>query len=436
MSTRKRVSYSTGFKLNVIDFAKLHGNHAAEKRFGSPPNRSVIIRWRKQEEKLRETSRNKRADRGKPAKWPNLEKRLKRWVEAQRQTGASVSTKMILDQARRIAKEMQEDKRKGIETEETGDFTGASHWCFKFMKRNHLSMRTKTKLAQKMPKDYEEKVLAFHAHVIKTRKMMNFDLNQIGNMDEVPLTFDVPSNRTVDLKGIKTVAIKTSGHEKDHFTCVLACCADGTKLPPMLIFKRKTMPKGKLPPGIFVHVQEKGWMDQTGMDLWFKRIWNKRPGALLKEPAMLVIDSFRGHLTTDVKKMAGRSKTHLVVIPGGLTSQLQPLDVSINKPFKGLMREEWNKWMQRNDTNLTPSGKVRKPTIPEVCQWVLTAWEGIKNEIVVKSFKKCGISNNLDGSEDEVIYEDSVYENTASGEAESGDESDDSWKDEFQEYYD
>jgi len=53
-------------------------------------------------------------------------------------------------------------------------------------------------------------------------------------MDEVPLTFDVPSNKTVDVKGAKTIMIKTSDNEKTHYTVVLPCCADGTKLPPSL----------------------------------------------------------------------------------------------------------------------------------------------------------------------------------------------------------
>jgi len=44
-------------------------------------------------------------------------------------------------------------------------------------------------------------------------------------------------------------------------TVVLACCADGTKLPPLLIFKRKTLPKDVIPQGIYVHVHSKGWMD-------------------------------------------------------------------------------------------------------------------------------------------------------------------------------
>ena len=90
-------------------------------------------------------------------------------------------------------------------------------------------------------------------------------------MDEVPFTFDVPSNRTVDQKGVKTVTIKTSGHEKTHNTVVLACCANGTKLPPMLVFKRKTLPKESLPCGVVVHVQEKRQMNQDGMKLWWEK---------------------------------------------------------------------------------------------------------------------------------------------------------------------
>ena len=47
----------------------------------------------------------------------------------------------------------------------------------------------------------------------------------------------------MDIKGAKTIMINTSGNEKTRSTVVLACCADGTKLPPVLIFKRKTLPK-------------------------------------------------------------------------------------------------------------------------------------------------------------------------------------------------
>jgi hypothetical protein len=73
------------------------------------------------------------------------------------------------------------------------------------------------------------------------RKKLCFEIAQLGNLDEVPLKFDVPSNETVDVAKINM--INTSGNKKTCYTVVLVCCADGTKLPPSLIFKRKTLPK-------------------------------------------------------------------------------------------------------------------------------------------------------------------------------------------------
>jgi len=114
------------------------------------------------------------------------------------------------------------------------------------------------------------------------RKKLCFETGQLRNMDEVPLTFDVPSNKTVDVKGAKTIMIKTSGNEKTHYTVVLACCADSTKLPPLLIFKRKALPKDIIPHGIYVHVHSNGLMDGEGMKLWLEKVWSKHPGGLLK----------------------------------------------------------------------------------------------------------------------------------------------------------
>jgi hypothetical protein len=48
-----------------------------------------------------------------------------------------------------------------------------------------------------------------------------------------------------------------------------------------------------------------------------------------------VLDAFKGHLTEKVKTVASKLlNTDLVITPGGMTSQLQVLDVVLNKPFK------------------------------------------------------------------------------------------------------
>ena len=144
--------------------------------------------------------------------------------------------------------------------------------CERFMRRHGLSVRHRTKIAQKLPADLDDKVTNFHRYVLDLRKTHGFELGQIGNMDETPLCFDMPGNRTVHSTGKKTVLIRTTGHEKTHFTTVLTCLADGTKLRPMVIFKRKTMPKVKFPPGVVVHVHPKGWMDEEGVLLWLNKV--------------------------------------------------------------------------------------------------------------------------------------------------------------------
>jgi len=129
-----------------------------------------------------------------------------------RKNGTFVSTKMILIEARRLAIEMS-----------IIDFAGTTLWRERFMRRNALCMRTITTIAQKLPHGYERKIIEFHKYVINLRKKLCFEIGQLENMDEVPLTFDVPSNKTVDVKGAKTIMIKTSGNEKMCYTVVLAC---------------------------------------------------------------------------------------------------------------------------------------------------------------------------------------------------------------------
>ena len=70
-------------------------------------------------------------------------------------------------------------------------------------------------------------------------KRDDYELVQIGNMDETPVWFDMPAARTVESRGAKTVLLKTTGNEKTRFTVVLSCLADGTKLKPMVIFPPK-----------------------------------------------------------------------------------------------------------------------------------------------------------------------------------------------------
>jgi len=107
--------------------------------------------------------------------------------------------------------------------------------------------------------------------------------------------------------------------------------ADGSKLPPVIIFKLKNIPRGTFPDGIFVRANEMIW--------WVENVWSKRTNdnSLLNPRSLLVLDSFRGHLVDSVKQKFNEAATNMAVIPGGLTSKLQPLDVAMNKSFRSFV---------------------------------------------------------------------------------------------------
>jgi hypothetical protein len=107
-----------------------------------------------------------------------------------------------------------------------------------------------------------------------------------------------------------------------------------------------------------------------------------------------------------VKEKLRQGNTELAGILGGLTLQLQPLDISIN-PFEVYMREEWKKWMiDETQHEFMPKGALKQATIKDMCQQITQLSSRVREDIIFKSFKKCSISNALDGSKDHLIYEE------------------------------
>ena len=160
--------------------------------------------------------------------------------------------------------------------------------------------------------------------------------DDIINMDETPMYFDLLLGKTVDFKGTKSIRIRTTSSEKRHLTVVLAVSAAGDVLPPMIIFKGKRAFNIQTPPGWIVCVQEKAWMDEERMLCWIKDIYLRHTE---KERSLPVMDSFRVHLTNNIKKCLRKGNTIPAIIPGGCTSKIQPLDVSITSCSRVICRE-------------------------------------------------------------------------------------------------
>ena len=93
--------------------------------------------------------------------------------------------------------------------------------------------------------------------------------------------------------------------------------------------------------------------------------------------------------------MKEHSTTHCV-IPAGCTSKLQPLDVSINKHFKQIMKSCWTDFIHTSvTTTADKTAKIKTASKQQVLDWVVIAWQEMKErkELITKSFQVTGITS-------------------------------------------
>jgi hypothetical protein len=225
------------------------------------------------------------------------------------------------------------------------------------MKRHNISFRRATHVAQKLPKELEDKRQNFLRYIIRLRKMREYELSSIGNMDETPIWIDMPGTHTLAPIGEMTESLKTTGHEKSRITVMLSALADGTKLPPLVLLKG-VKPPPEIPSGIQIKMTPKSWANTEIIQFWLKNVWRKNNS----NRRLLVWDAFSAHITPEVKEAVRTIyNSDMAVIPGGCTSKLQPCDVSWNKPFKDIYTDIYDDWMLNSIPQLTKHGNRKPP---------------------------------------------------------------------------
>ena len=225
-------------------------------------------------------------------------------------------------------------------------------------------------------------------------------------MDETPVFLDLVPNRVVDRKGKKTITVRTTASEKNRITATLCCSASGKMLPPFVVFKGKTkrgIRKVPVPHDVVCTTQVKGWMDEERMLERIQKVWAPYVDG---NRALLSLDRFSGHLTDKVKDALDKCGTKMLVIPGGCTSVLQPLDVSINKPFKAYIRQSWCECMVTEAE--TGVAKISPASKAVLMEWIKTAADLVekKPNTIKKSFQVIGIINKPDCTRSDALFKE------------------------------
>jgi hypothetical protein len=136
-------------------------------------------------------------------------------------------------------------------------------WFQGFRRRNHISLRCRTKVAQHMPEEMRPKVVNFlrfnrrnmearedsdcgsveRSAEVEATRVGRFLLSHISNMDQSPMPFELSTiGCTYDRRGGKTVQLKGVGKGWDKRMCTLQLTIHADGLPhtkPLLLFGGK-----------------------------------------------------------------------------------------------------------------------------------------------------------------------------------------------------
>ena len=155
MERTKNNSYTNVFKIQVAEEAlRLNNKRQTAKKFGIDERN--VRRWILELPAIKNAARMSRITAPRrTAKWPLLEKDVCVFIDDRRRRGVGVSRALIRLEALKVARKLK-----------IKDFKASEGWCTKFMRRNSYSIRRPTKIAQKLPKHHENKIIDFQRFVI------------------------------------------------------------------------------------------------------------------------------------------------------------------------------------------------------------------------------------------------------------------------------
>ena len=187
----------------------------------------------------------------------------------------------------------------------------------------------------------------------------------------------MPADTTVEVRGARSVSVKTTGHEKNYFTVILTAKADGTKLKPFLVFKgngTRLMNDLSTIPGVVVRFNSNGWMNDSLTIEYLKTII----GSFSFTKRLMVWDAYKCHVSEAVKAECRLMKLEMAVVPGGCTKFVQAADLVWNASFKSLLWNHYDTWPSYH--KYTKGGNMKPPSRSLLCNWVKSSLDAISSK--------------------------------------------------------
>jgi len=255
------------------------------------------------------------------------EQELIDWITLCHQLGILLTSSLIKEKARNLDQNPQ--------------FKATDPWLYGLYSRHNLSKRATTKQKirnEDIVKEMIETLIDRIEFLKEKYKILPYD---IINADETPMFWEYLPHHIVFPNGSKIVPSWKTSYRYKRSTILLACNSEGNMLRPTLVLKRATPYTLKCSNNINLLLQstENGWITSMSFKEWIKEVIVPH---LQGRHGILLIDSYEAHKSEDVRVFVNTNYPHIhcIVLPGGYTDLIQPLDLGVNALFKTYCKKE------------------------------------------------------------------------------------------------
>lgn len=368
MGRSKQSSYDINFKIAVIQ-AINSGKKCSlvAEEFHIP--RSTLSTFLRDKDKIYASvasgSVSSKTKRLRTAKYENLETELLQWFKNVRHNNVSLSGPIIRIKAKEIADRLK-----------ISDFQFSDGWFARFKKRHNITSQKVCGEANKISEETADEWIKSFLMILE-----NYDPDDVFNMDESGMFFNLQPDRTLNIKGDRCHGGSKS---KQRVTAVFCCNSTGTeKFKPWIIGKfekphclrglcRQTLPCD------YSH-QSRSWIDAVAFRKWLLKL-NERM-VTQNRKILLTLDNCSAHNIENLKL----PNVNVQFFPPNFTSRLQPLDQGIIALAKRHFR---HRLVCASVEAINRGKEIPKWNILDTIRNVAAAWKSVTAEAIKNCFRK------------------------------------------------
>ncbi|XP_076864991.1 pogo transposable element with ZNF domain [Brachyhypopomus gauderio] len=357
-------------QLKIVLFALCFGVPQAANHFDTQPREVQCLLLKRQRQLGPPKSRE--------GLIPRASDRLAEWVLCQREQQLPVDECNLFSKASEF---MSTDGGPGI----------SHQWAVDFLLRHDLGMQALATSRRLLPHKAQERVQSFTQFIKYQVSSQSFGMSAIGAMDELSIFIDMEQldPASADSSSMMS-AFKLVGETGPLMDVVFAALANGTMLPTMVFLRGEPLSPDapSLPDIIVLEAKPDGFSDEERLQLWLDKVWRLHVDPSSGGKGLLVMDTYRGHITNDFLASLNSANTLPGIVPRACTSRLQPLESCIGPVLREFLQARWSQHVTEAPQDLIGAEPADLALL--LSAWLIEMLDVLaaKPELVQRSFEQ------------------------------------------------